>query len=207
MIQSPYSINVRDLLAFVTLSLIASPPNYIWQTWLEATFPGYTERLTGFEKEKLVDEVVAGRSTGTQEMEPSNSTIRSRNEKQRAMTTESTSAKPQTASVSGPRLNIRNTAAKFLLDQSFGAAANTVIFIMGIALLQGRGIEQGARECRENFWTLIRAGHKLWPLVSIVSLTMVPVEHRMIFGSIVGVGWGIFLSFFSNKRNSTLKNE
>jgi hypothetical protein len=44
------------------------------------------------------------------------------------------------------------------------------------------------------------AGQKLWPLVSIISLTLVPVEKRMVFGSTVGVGWGIFLSLMAGGK-------
>jgi protein Mpv17 len=44
----------------------------------------------------------------------------------------------------------------------------------------------------------------LWPLVSLISLTLVPVERRMVFGSIIGVGWGIFLSLMAGgKRDKT----
>lgn len=35
---------------------------------------------------------------------------------------------------------------------------------------------------------------KLWPLVSLLSFTVVPVDKRVIVGSIVGVFWGIYLS-------------
>lgn len=117
--------------------------------------------------------------------------------KQKAITGASTGARTQR------KLSIKNTAAKFLLDQTFGAAVNTVLFIVGIALLQGRSLEQGIQECRDGFWPLIRAGQKLWPLVSIISLTLVPVERRMVFGSIIGVGWGIFLSLLSGGKGKS----
>ena len=38
------------------------------------------------------------------------------------------------------------------------------------------------------------AGLKLWPLVSLLNFTIVPVEKRILVGSLVGVGWGIYLS-------------
>lgn len=37
------------------------------------------------------------------------------------------------------------------------------------------------------------AGLKLWPAVSIISFTMIPAERRVVFGSLVALGWNIFL--------------
>ena len=38
--QKPYSINVTTILQFVLLNLLNTPPNVLWQQWLEDTFPG-----------------------------------------------------------------------------------------------------------------------------------------------------------------------
>lgn len=191
--QTPYSIELRQLSVFVAYSIISCPPNYLWQSWLEASFPGYSESLTPREKEKLVDETVVGRSTS---ISPEKDSLRARDEKQAALTSASA---PQPAKVK-KQLSIRNTAVKFLLDQTVGSVVNTVMFIMGTAMLRGQSWEQSVVATRDGFWPLIFAGYKLWPLVSILSLTLVPVESRMVFGSIVGVGWGIFLSLMAGGK-------
>ena len=41
------------------------------------------------------------------------------------------------------------------------------------------------------------AGYKLWPLVSLLQFTVIPVQQRVVVGSLVGVGWGIFLSLLA----------
>lgn len=198
--QSPYTVEIRELLIFVSFSILSCPPNYLWQTWLEEAFPGYTETLTPQQKAKLRGEQNLGRSTSTATSDDTNNTtLRNRNEKRATPT----SPDP----TSGPRkqFSILNTLIKFLLDQSIGAAVNTVMFIMGIAMLRGQSWQYGWEETKTGFWPLVFAGQKLWPLVSIVSLTLVPVERRMVFGSIVGVGWGIFLSLMAGgkKHNKT----
>jgi hypothetical protein len=38
------------------------------------------------------------------------------------------------------KLDIKNTAIKFLLDQSVGAWANTAFFVMGITIIKGGGL-------------------------------------------------------------------
>ena len=43
------------------------------------------------------------------------------------------------------------------------------------------------------------AGYKLWPLVSILNFTVIPVEKRTLVGSLVGLGWGIFLAIKASR--------
>lgn len=54
--------------------------------------------------------------------------------------------------------------------------------------------------CYQDTLPLIFAGQKLWPAVSIISFTLVPLEYRTAFGGIVGIGWGIYLSLFAGKK-------
>jgi protein Mpv17 len=138
-----------------------------------------------------MDEKVTGRSTATD-----NTSLHSRDEKKATLTSESAPSSQKAKK----QLSIRNTIIKFLLDQSIGAAVNTIMFIMGIAMLHGYSLQYGWEETKTGFWPLTFAGQKLWPMVSIISLTLVPVEQRMVFGSIVGVGWGIFLSLMAGGK-------
>lgn len=41
---------------------------------------------------------------------------------------------------------------------------------------------------------MVQAGLTLWPLVSLLNFTFVPVHRRMIVGGVVGLFWGIYLS-------------
>ena len=41
------------------------------------------------------------------------------------------------------------------------------------------------------------AGWKLWPAVSFLNFTVVPMHRRILVGSIVGLFWGIYLSLFA----------
>lgn len=97
-------------------------------------------------------------------------------------------------------LNKRNTALKFALDQTLGAAVNTILFLGGMALLRGQPVEEAVRECREGFWPLIFAGQKLWPFVSVAMFVVVPAEMRTVVGSIVGVFWSVYLTLVTGSR-------
>ena len=65
-------------------------------------------------------------------------------------------------------------------------------------MLRGQPFDQVVSDCREKFWPLIFAGQKLWPAVSVVCFTLIPVERRNVFGSVIGLFWGIYLSLMSS---------
>jgi protein Mpv17 len=178
----------------MAFNILSCPPNFLWQTWLESAFPGYIEKNPTPREKETLDEKVRSTSTAT---DADSLRSRSRNEERKTPISYSPSSDKK-------QLSIRNTAIKFLLDQTFGAVFNTVTFLMGIPMLRGQSWQTGWEEVKTGFWPLVFAGQKLWPLVSLISLTLVPVERRMVFGSIIGVGWGIFLSLMAGgKKDKT----
>ncbi|KAK5723282.1 hypothetical protein LTR15_004979 [Elasticomyces elasticus] len=189
--------NPIDLFHFMLFSLLACPPNYLWQSWLEGRFPGYTAKLSSTQQEKLVDDVTTGSSTSK---DTTNGSLKKRRgEKDGAMTEKSTPTNPGKAAVKAEKkLNLVNTLIKFCLDQTLGAAVNTVLFIAGIALLRGLSFDTIQQNVVEQFWPMIRAGQKLWPIVSVCQFTIVPFEWRTLVGSTVGLFWGVLLSLMAS---------
>lgn len=84
------------------IAIITTPPNYLYQRWLEDTFPARPAP---------------------------------RRQKQK------TDEKPEET-----QLSMSNTITKFCLDQSIGAAANTVAFIILASLLNGKSLVQAGNE-------------------------------------------------------------
>ncbi|KAK5442007.1 hypothetical protein LTS15_011165 [Exophiala xenobiotica] len=91
-------------------------------------------------------------------------------------------------------LSVTNTIAKFVLDQSIGAAFNTLLFITMINLFRGAGYDKIVTAVQRDFRTMMIAGYKFWPLVSILNLSVVPVEQRMLVGGLAGLAWGVYVS-------------
>lgn len=242
--QTPYRLNVVTLGHFVTYSLMSCPPNWLWQQWLEASFPGYTlasepgtaDSLANDPTVKLVtdkagpafqalnektapalqalndrtapalqalndktapalqalndkatpalqalSDKASAATTAIQENEVVQIVKRRATEgvetvKSKAMEFEAlTAGKPNNLSpksgsvtraqtfstpdgqtiekrddggapqqsqkaVGAKKLNIKNTAIKFSLDQTFGAVINNLLFIIGIGALRGRPV-------------------------------------------------------------------
>ncbi|TVY85719.1 hypothetical protein LAWI1_G008342, partial [Lachnellula willkommii] len=74
---------------------------------------------------------------------------------------------------------------KFTLDQTIGATINTLVFSLFVAGFKGATVEQAVDAAKEEFWPIMSAGWKLWPLVSAVNYTLVrSVEGRSLLGSL-----------------------
>ncbi|KAF2097972.1 hypothetical protein NA57DRAFT_76771 [Rhizodiscina lignyota] len=167
-----FSLNTAPIVQFVTYAILNTPLNCAWQEWLESQFPGSSSPDPASThpagpnayNEKRSDEKPASEQV-----------------KDKAVAKRST-------------INVRNTAIKFALDQTIGATFNTVLFVAGISALKGMGWDEIVHALKNDCMPIYWAGMKLWPLVSLISFTLIPVEKRVVFGSIVGVAWGIFLS-------------
>lgn len=93
------------------------------------------------------------------------------------------------------KLHIPNTISKFALDQTIGAAANTLMFSFVFAGFSGANFEQAVQISKQEFWPLMVAGWKLWPLVSFVNFTVVKsVQRRNLVGGLAGMVWNVYLS-------------
>lgn len=55
-------------------------------------------------------------------------------------------------------------------------------------------------KARGEFWGLIKAGWRFWPLVSLVNYVfLTSVEARSLVGALAGLGWGIYLSLMTGQ--------
>ncbi|KAL6892265.1 hypothetical protein GGI43DRAFT_386762 [Trichoderma evansii] len=101
---------------------------------------------------------------------------------------------PSQDAVTGGKLNIANTAAKFFLDQGLGAPVNTLLFICLMGQMNLQGYDGILSSVVSDFWPMLFAGYRVWPIVCLLNLVVVPFDYRQLVGSIAGLGWGVFLS-------------
>jgi hypothetical protein len=97
------------------------------------------------------------------------------------------------------KLSIKNTLSKFLIDQTVGATVNTMLFSLVMAALQGYSWPEAVSRMRSEFWPMMLAGYKLWPVISIVNFGLVRnVQGRMLIGSMAGMVWNVWLSMMAS---------
>ena len=46
----------------------------------------------------------------------------------------------------------------------------------------------------QDFWPSVMAGWRVWPMVTLLNLSVVPFEYRMTVGNTVGVFWGTYIT-------------
>ena len=173
----PFVFDALHFLRFIGLAVITTPPNYKWQQFLEKTFPAYAEK-------SALHDVEAARPEKEKDKE----------EKPKAG-----SGAQHKVGKGGRKLNWTNTFAKWFIDCiTIGALVNTALFFIVMGLLKGQSSGQIVTNVKNETMPLIFAGYKVWPLVSIISFSFVPMELRIIFINIVGLFWGIYLSLVAN---------
>ncbi|KAK0671220.1 hypothetical protein QBC41DRAFT_386765 [Cercophora samala] len=196
--NKPITINLLSLFQYVLFGLVNTPPNILWQEYLESTFPSYHPSPT--------PAAIASASKGSEtELD---------DEAKRGELVEL-------------KLNKRNTAIKTVLDQTVGAAVNTFLYSMfmngiqmgmahhsleaqtGLGFLFGSGKGGVVRyqdvdwavvweRTRGEFWGIVKAGWKFWPVVSLVNFTFLKsVQMRNLVGGLAGVGWGVYVNLFA----------
>lgn len=215
--QHGYSLDTGPLVTFVTFSLLSCPPNYLWQSWLESTFPGYTSpddagTVASIAQQPQVKAALDAAAPTLQRIEETASPVlqkasaattaladsdavknarrrasegvdtvkaKAKELEARAGINQSPMAKAPTRSQtfstpdgqavekkidatfaqpppsSSPKaLSIKNTAIKFALDQTLGAAVNNALFIVGIAFLKGQSVETALSALQKVFAVL-----------------------------------------------------
>lgn len=106
------------------------------------------------------------------------------------------------------QLDYGNTLIKFLLDQTLGALGNTVAFIVGMDYLRGQtDTNLVFQHVISDSWPLMKAGIRLWPAVSLLSFTLVPLQYRTGFGGLAGIGWNIYLSLVEGKKRTPVAKD
>ena len=86
------------------------------------------------------------------------------------------------------------TLWKIALDQTLYLAFYNSVYYLTLGRLAGRPLAQVVKQYSEQFWQLLRAGWRLWPFVGVVTYTIVPTAHRVLFVDVVEIAYSAILS-------------
>ncbi|KAI1140696.1 hypothetical protein F5Y05DRAFT_282656 [Hypoxylon sp. FL0543] len=197
--ETPLVIDWVPVFQFVVFTLVSVPPNFLWQEFLESSFPAYHAAPTS----AAVASAAASDEKALEQEEADGKLVE-------------------------PKLNIANTAIKMLLDQTVGAAVNTFLFSLFMHSIQAAMVrppgtplsspDKSARylfsrgaidygkvdwkavvaRSRAEFYPILVAGWKVWPVVSLINFAFIKsIEGRNLVGGLAGVGWGIYMSLLA----------
>lgn len=186
--QTPFHLDITQLVQFIAFSILNSPPNYVWYGDLQCRLHNWSD--FGHRQSFLES---AFPST---HLVPSNAALRAasqNNEKE-------LDREQKNDEILETKLHVPNTITKFALDQTIGAALNTLMFSFVIAGFKGADYGQAVQISKQDFWLLMKAGWKLWPAVSLLNFTVVKtVEGRQLVGSLAGMAWNVYLSLLAGE--------
>ncbi|KAF5017528.1 hypothetical protein F66182_10529 [Fusarium sp. NRRL 66182] len=194
----PVTLDMIQLLRFVSLTLMTAPPNYHWQAFLERTFPAYPSGQPP-KPERL----------GDVERQPADDAPELKEGYEERMA--------QINKDKEPKFSTRNTLAKWFVDCiTAGAIMNTIAFLVIMGLLKGQGAAQICSNIKtvgshpKSLYLLVADifketipiivdGYKIWPVASIISFSFIPVHRRIVFLSFIGLLWGIYMSLVASR--------
>ncbi|KEY68768.1 hypothetical protein S7711_00638 [Stachybotrys chartarum IBT 7711] len=178
----PLEVDWIPVFQFTLFNLINTPPNVLWQEFLESTFPAYVS------PPKFAQPSV---KIGAAAPPPQFSV---RNTMSKFFIDQTLGAIYNTlafslyvhalkaAMLGAPRITHLNKAI------SYWTSPNTI----NLNRVDPRAVWDAALE---DFWPLASAGWKLWPAVSLVNFSLVKtVQTRALIGSVAGLVWGVYMS-------------
>ncbi|KAE8374792.1 hypothetical protein BDV26DRAFT_269274 [Aspergillus bertholletiae] len=174
--NKPFALNTIALIQFITYGAIIVPPNFSWQRYIEAQFPGFPSWKRSSDN--------GSSNVGSSNAPDPDGRL-------------PTKEKPFKPKQQQQRSGMWNFAMKFFLDQTIAGVCNILLFIVLINLLKGLNWRRVWELVCEDFGPIMIARLKFRPIVSTLMYTVVPVDRRVVFGSACGVIWGIYLSLYA----------
>lgn len=86
------------------------------------------------------------------------------------------------------------TLVKIALDQTVYLAFYNTVYYLVLGQLARRPFLTVARQYAGQFWQLLRAGWRLWPFVGVITYTVIPTAHRVLFVDVVEIAYSAILS-------------
>ena len=105
--------------------------------------------------------------------------------------------------VAGPNASkFKASFTGMLFDQILFAP----IFLSGFFVVQGlvgerslEGVSKGVDLCQNKLWEALLTNWKIWPIATMINLTYVPMQYRVLFANFIGLFWNMYLSYVSYK--------
>jgi protein Mpv17 len=192
--QTPFTLQLGDLLCFIALNLIITPPNFLWQVFLEARFPSYTRR-----ERRGKDHLETGRSTNDLDWLGPTSYGATLSDDDDDDDDEDNDIKPKQNWRDG-QLNWVNLTKKLAIDCfTVGALVNIIAFFVIMGILKAMHPSDIMRSLRMDAVPMFVAGLKVWAPTSVIGYCAVPAEKRILYFSFIGLCWGIYLSLVGSR--------
>ncbi|KAK6075786.1 Mpv17/PMP22 family protein [Seiridium cupressi] len=201
--ETPLVIDWVPVFQFTIFNFLNTHPNVLWQEFLETTWPAYHASPT--------PEAVASASKGDDKaLEKEAEQGRLVEPKLNIANTLIKTLLDQTISAAFNTIvfSMFIHGVQQAMPRPLGAPLSTPDQSVNYLLALAKGSvktstinwESVKAKSYADFWPMVFAGWKLWPIVSLVNFAFVKtITGRNLLGSLAGVGWGIYLSLVAGQ--------
>ena len=188
--EKPLSVDLGRFTRFLIISVVMAPLNYCWQALLERTFPA--ELSVG-----SLHEHGEGEAHLLNNNDPEEENVDEGNIPEGSTRGDSRSRGRQAI-----KLYIWHTFLKLFVDCfALGTWWNVILFlILNGALKLESGLEI-IRSVKAKTVSIVLNAFKIWPFVTVVGLTLLPMERRIVFYSAVNFFWEIYMSLVAGRES------
>lgn len=88
--------------------------------------------------------------------------------------------------------------AKILFDQTAYLALYNTVYYVALLCLDGKSFGEALEDYKGQFWRFLTSGWKLWPLVGIVTYTIIPQQNRVLWIDGIEIIYSAILSSLAN---------
>ncbi|KKA27936.1 hypothetical protein TD95_001226 [Thielaviopsis punctulata] len=188
-------LNYVTLFQFILFALLNTPPNFLWQSWLEDTFPSHhpnaQETDTAVSKNGAMPK---GKATPKPQLNIRNTIIK--------LCLDQTVGAVVNTLLFSLTMGALKASMTPLPHEAVSApsAAQSLAFLRSGHAVDAQRVAWAPlweAACAE-FWPILAAGWRLWPLVSVVNYSLVEsVEGRNLLGNLASVGWGVYINLLA----------
>lgn len=102
---------------------------------------------------------------------------------------------------------VGNAIAKVCLDQTVAIALWNALYFLIIGAMTSKPLDETTELIKKSAWPLLVNGWKLWPAAHVVTYTVIPVEHRLLWVDFVEIIWVVILSFTGSQLSKDAEEE
>lgn len=97
---------------------------------------------------------------------------------------------------------LTNRPLKILMDQSVYAAAKYTAFVCLRETLSGTPPDKAFATARKSTWPLLKRGWRFWPAVHMITYSVIPPRHRVLWVNCADLVWVTILSLFKAQEDA-----